>query len=671
MIAVLAILGFASRGLQPFIPAPAPGNWAAARGDFFRQTAGQKIRWQDVTADSFAEAQRRDRPILLIVGRSWSQTGRQLDRTVFAAGEVQNFLRSNFVCIRIDADRMPAWAAAFLPLSRVALGVAHDHQMWVMDAQGTLVDFLSQRRPAPQYDRNSFLQKLINARTAFVQWRQSGVLPDLATRHLADIAAIEQSIGGFMPNSREFDVSIVSAIGEDGSFPALGYQNLMPSAYRYLAARGIDEPLSRALMPVLRSPLVDLRRGGFFQRSRSEGWRRIEFDKSAVQNAEMVHALALASSHLTSSDAEIALFLADRTQRMLLSQFSREDGLFHTAQLGDENEYGRSRGSSITPREIRNFIPSRGRDTFRERFGLNVESNPQMVPMLAQGDATGLDQLTEVYQDPPEPTFTGIPSMSVNGVVIARLLEAARANDDDPAIRELGLRMERLDAFRDGDNVQHDLQGGTQSVQSLSDYLAYADAALQDYLATGRVVSLENGLSVLRRGLAMYAAGSPGVYRLRLPLEDDPGGWAGPEIADSPSESATATVIRLTTCYGRLYLGSGGSAIGQELLSTAFAATRAFSAVSGQLGAHSAGYAHSALALADDAFALCVGPDAQVLANRLYRLRPTRLVAPVFGPVWPELADRSPGVYVVLNGRLSGPVAVPVAARLLPLRLGP
>jgi hypothetical protein len=214
------------------------------------------------------------------------------------------------------------------------------------------------------------------------------------------------------------------------------------------------------------------------------------------------------------------------------------------------------------------------------------------------------------------------------------------------------------------------LSGSANAPEFLGDYLAYADAALQDYLATGRVVSLRNGAAVLERALQLFAGETPGAFRAGLQPESGvlPGSVSAPEILDSSRESLTACLIRLCSAYGRLLLSHGREGDpGLLLLRTAFASTALFAAIAEQLGVFAASYVCAAAAVADDAFAVAVGPNARELSDALFRLRPTRLVAPAFGPVRVELQGAAPGLYVIRRGVAAGPMSVEQAAQAMPV----
>src|SRR6185503_2159607 len=87
--------------------------------------------------------------------------------------------------------------------------------------------------------------------------------------------------------------------------------------------------------------------------------------------------------------------------------------------------------------------------------------------------------------------FTGKRLLDVHGYSVARMLECARLWGDADRLSEADDLFSRMDWFLAGDDVKHSLEPGIPDKPCLADYLAYADAALQHFLAFGRADSLE------------------------------------------------------------------------------------------------------------------------------------------------------------------------------------
>ena len=676
VVVLLVLLAFLVSFIRPLVPAPPSNPIANYAGDYLKQAAAEQIDWHPADATAFAEARRLDRPVLLFIGVAWSQAGRDLDQDVLSNADVQNYLSQNFVCIRIDGSEAPAWLSAYLPISRVALGLRPRFQIWALEPDGKLITTINRRLPTTRLGQANFLNELVRAHDFYTQLRQIGARSDVDKEQHTDVSAMQT--GSPVPLV-DFNAMIqavrASADTRYGGFPNNGFQDLRPLAWKFLAQTGNDKLLHDTLMPALRSPAVDVLDGGFFYSARSLDRTQMEFDKVAIINAEMASVLSLAHPYLRDpNDQALCDYVMRSTVASLTGEFRTSSGFINTARIGDEQDDGRSLRSSITPKRMRDTMSADDRDWSRTHLGLLVESNPQMIPYLASNQSiTKVDSLrTELLKNAPAPTFSTHVFMDVNATVAARLMECGRTTGDAQLIKLGSDLFTQIDAERVGDTVPHDLEVSGRSSPALFDYLAYADAALEDYLTSGRVPSLENGVAVLQRGLKTYAGPTPGVFRVGLPPSSDllPSATANPQVVDDIGESASAKAVRLCTSYGRLYLGSQDQAqVGASLIRSAYACQLLLSQPVASLGTSAVSFACATLALDDDEFAIAVGPDALNLSNQLNSARPTRFVAPAFGPARSDLSSMKPGIYVIKKGVTSGPFTIDEAKSLLPMTL--
>jgi uncharacterized protein YyaL (SSP411 family) len=492
----------------------------------------------------------------------------------------------------------------------------------------------------------------------------------------SDIDQIEAMQASLSPDFDAVTASLKSMIDQkNGGFPRRGSQPLTPQAWKYLLLANEPQALHMSLDPALHSPIVDMIDGGFFRGAQRPNWHYVTYDKLAVQNAEMAETLALAGAmtHTT-----LYTELARWTVGSLDGEFVKSNGLLATCREGDENDQDRSARSSFPPVELRQLLPDDAdRAWVRKYLGLMVETNYQMTPYIADDAVLGAqrDRLNQILPrlnrtDRPA-TFSDGRGMCVNATVAARMEEIARLWNDTSLQSWSSSLFDLIDGSRSKDQVPHSLDPSRQAPDYLGDYLAYADAGLQDYLATGRVVSLQTGLAVLRRGLFLFHGAVPGEYVLAQPTTSKlmPQDVDCPEVLDNVGESCTAKIIRLCDAYGRLLIGNldkdGGGDLGLKLIRIAQASTELLAAAAPQLGADAAGYDCAALGIRDNRFAVTVGANAQELGNELFRQVPTKLVAPALGLVRADLQSRKPGIYVVDLATVTGPLSVDQAARLL------
>lgn len=678
VVLLFIVLAFLASFIRPLVPAPPPNVIASYPGDYLEAAASQQIDWYPANTQAFAEARRLDRPVLIFVGVEWSQAARDFDSDVLTTADVQNYLSHNFVCIRIDGGEDPAWVSAYLPVTRVGIGIRSRFQIWALEPDGTLIGSISRKLPTTTLSETGFINDLVSVHQFYTQLRQQTATSPMQAQQKADIAQIEAPS---TPPTVDFSAMLAAlkstADTVDGGFPQNGFQDLHPTAWQFLAQVGDKKLLHDTLMPELRSQAFDVLDGGFYMSARDLEHQTMEFDKSAVNNAEMSLALAQAEPYLTSpDDKRLCDYALRATTSSLIGEFGAGTDFVKSARIGDEEDDGRSSRSSITPQEMRDALNPSEREWARAYLGLRVESNPQMLMYMA--GTQSLEQVDEVRgklltSAAPGKYSTGF-YMDVNGTVAARLMETGRATNDANLVNIGSQLFSRIDQERVGDTVPHDLQVAGRSQPTLQDYLAYSDAALEDYLTSGRVPSLQNGIAVLQRGLSIFAGPVPGELQVGLPPSADllPTVTTSPEIVDDLGESTSAKALRLCAMYGRLLLGSGDDAnVGVGLVRTAYASEALLAQPTGGLGIPAVSFACASLDLVDDRYAVAIGPQAQQLADQLYRLRPTRLVAPAFGPVHAELLNRAPGIYVIAKGVVSGPFSASDAAEHLPAVLTP
>jgi uncharacterized protein YyaL (SSP411 family) len=75
-------------------------------------TPGASLAWLDWSTEAFAAAHRGSRPVLLLVGTTWSDASRRLEQVLADTASLGS-VTSRFVAVRVDADRRPDIAARY------------------------------------------------------------------------------------------------------------------------------------------------------------------------------------------------------------------------------------------------------------------------------------------------------------------------------------------------------------------------------------------------------------------------------------------------------------------------------------------------------------------------------------------------------------------------------
>jgi hypothetical protein len=656
---VVTLAGVATlvRLAGPYIPPPPENRLANSNEAYLRQAGHQPIDWYPYGDTPFKLARQTGKPILLVIGTPWSQTGRFVDMAAFSDQDVANYLARNFVCMRVDGNERPEWLNNLLPLSRLRIGFAIGFQGWVLDPKGRLMDFIGRTGSTTPLDKASILRALIEVRERY-EGLQNGTLDVKPGEAQAlDKATLYEPASSSAAPVFQYGSLLSSSIDRThGGFPIRGYQTLYPNAWRFQASVGLTSDLRASLDPVLLSPMVDLLDGGFFRSSRTVDLKQVEFDKTAIQNAEMVLALAVAGQiYADPLYKELGQAGFDYLLRTRLSE-----GGIPSGRIGDEARNRRSRRSSLATPRLRSALNPEEFVWAQEYLGLRVGQNPLMVPYLTSRFALlnsgGRFQLIrEKMRAIPRPSEARLEKrlLYVEGRVAARLIQAARIWGDTERLQKALPLVEDLTVYEDGRDLKPEI-APRQSRKHLLDYLAYSDAMLQYAIATGHAPSMQKGLRTLLRAQRLFKTPTSGVFTL-TPIGQSRLGARDidvPEVVDNGWESASAQVIRLFHAYGRLLDPSEG----RPLKQVAFDTVARFSGPLTGGGALVAGYFAAAAEVQDDAYILTVGHDAQKLADRFAPKFPARLVVAAVGDVRPDLQTRESGVYVVEGATVIGPL---------------
>ncbi|MCX7801101.1 MAG: DUF255 domain-containing protein [Fimbriimonadales bacterium] len=685
VLVVIFLFGAVLRQAKPLIPPEPETDLIREPGDFARPGIGERIPWMSMGLLALSEARRLDRPLLVFIEAPWSAVARDLAANAWRDPDVRAFVRRHFVPVRIDASQRPEWLNTFLPVSRTRLGFIPDAQLWLLNSEGRILSEVFFRDPASRTDPSWLLNQLFGFRE---QHRKARLEPwnvdPPGLQQTLDLQRLAIEPEASTPDLELMAERIRASIAPQGGFAdAAGLPRLLPQAYRFLAITADWDGLARALDPLLRSALVDWVDGGFFLRPADRSLARPQYDKVAVHNAELMQAIAVADARRPDP---LYREVARRCARFLLKGL-RQGSYLAACRVGDEKPNGRSRRSSFPPRELR-FGPNPkplferwGCEPFnvpqwcRDHLALRVEENPAMVPRLSDPGVLASDRqrfeaalawLKAIADGKRGVQLAGMALADVNLTVAARATQTARIWGDRALLTEAGELWDRLAVLETGGDVARGLYLAEPGSPYLGDYLAFADAALQDFLANGRVVSLEAGLRVLLRARELFQTSAPGAWALTTQAGTVLPDARAPELVDNVGESCTAKVIRLAFSYGRLLRGGGRQAsVAAMLAQDAAAAVARFGALATELGADAAAYGCAAWAVMDESHAVVVGPDCVETATRIYRRVPHRLVAPCLGPVRPDLQRRPNGVYVIQGTSVNGPLSEEQAVRRL------
>lgn len=662
----LCVLGAVTKAMTPFLPPPAENRLAKETGDFLRQGSRMPIQWIPWGPEVFSEARRLNRPIFLIIGDTYSMPSRHADRVVFLDTDVAAYLSAYFVCTRIDLDIHPYSRFAYVPFQRTRQTTDPACQLIFLDEQGRylqhVVGFGVTNMPPP----TAFLDQLIAGKSAFDRSKAMPFTEAPWQLQEIDIKSLRtRSSSLATPDFKLQDQEIKQrALAGGGSLSRFGVSSLWPSVYRYLWRTRRVEDLNVLLDPILLSAHIDWLDGGFFRRIRTERPFRIDYDKLARENADMMVLLAEVNHDRANA---MRYRIATDTFDWLV-KLADEDGIVAEADIGDEIPGNRSQRHSFPVRElVAHFSPSEV-NWMQQNLNLRPNDNPLMT-VVPRSPEVVADPTFDAFLDrmrnlrPAAEARSKSVRLESPASVVARLIRTASTFKDEERLRKaMILRFNLLQYVFDKD-VAASLQPSVAGTTSLGDNLAIGQMEWEAYLATGRMEALQRAAEVLARAIFLFQSESAGALLPTIPagLSAEIRGSLLPEVTDDLQPSDLATMLELAHCIGRV----GSRAEDRELAEAcrllsqhAVSALAYYADDSFELAFEGSAYFNAALTALMPKHYVVVGPGSVEKARTLRNQIPGVLVAPSNSKMDHLLKNRAPGIYQIDGKVVKGPLTL-------------
>lgn len=294
---------------------------------YLRSHADNPVDWWPWGEDAFAEAARRDVPVMVSIGYATCHWCHVMARESFSDADLAAYLDEHLVAIKVDREEHPEVDAAFL-----AAASAFTQQLgWPLTAFATpdgRVFYAGTYFP-PQAVRGvpSFrqvLEAIVEAwteRRAEVEATGSAVAEALAARPEpgTDALPTEQALAAAVAELATFEDPQFGGFGADAKFPNA-------PVIAFLAERGLrGDPAAAALGRRLYDATQSLRdgvEGGFFRYAVQRDWTEPHYERMLSDNAQL---LDLATAF---GDEVAAVAVAG----FLLDVLRLPDGAFASAQ---------------------------------------------------------------------------------------------------------------------------------------------------------------------------------------------------------------------------------------------------------------------------------------------------------------------------------------------------
>ncbi|MCG5216826.1 thioredoxin domain-containing protein [Streptosporangium sp. KLBMP 9127] len=615
-----------------------------ATSPYLLQHADNPVHWHEWGEEAFAEAGRRDVPLLVSVGYSACHWCHVMAHESFEDDATAALMNEHFVNVKVDREERPDVDAVYMGATQAMTG----HGGWPMTVFTTPEGhpfYTGTYFPRPQFQRlllgvagawrddratvvsqGSKIVEALNEQAAF----PSGPAPGTSTlaEAVTDLAGSFDAVNGGFGGAPKFPPSMVLAF-------------LLRNG-----GEGAVEMAAATLDAMARGGIYDQLGGGFARYSVDAEWIVPHFEKMLYDNALL---LRVYTQWWRSSGSDLAKRIALETADWLLREMRTPQGGFASA-LDADSEGVEGKFYVWTPEELVAVLGEADgawatsvfdvTGTFEHGSSvLRLLADPDDGPRLARVRAA----LLAARADRVRPGRDDKVVAAWNGLAIAALAETGAVfsrPDLVAAARSAAVLLEEV--HLDGERLLRTSRDGRVSANAgvLEDYADVAEGLLALYSVTGETRWFHRAGALLGVVLARFADGSGGFYDT---ADDAERLFQRPQ---DPTDNATPSGQFAAAGALLSYAALTGSAVHRD------AAEAALGTVSVLAGRH-ARFAGWGLAVAEAALAgpvevAIVGPDDDPATDALHR---AALLADVPGLVIARAAPAGAAEVPLLEAR--------------------
>jgi uncharacterized protein len=527
--------------------APHPNRLGSSTSPYLRQHQHNPVDWYPWGDEAFAEARRRDVPILLSVGYAACHWCHVMAHESFEDPEVAAIMNEGFVNVKVDREERPDVDAVYMQAVQALTGSGGWPMTVVTTPAGEPWFGGTYFPPDDRYGRPSF-RRVLEALTRTWRERRADVVAS-AREITGHVGRIAHGLGEGPPLSVETARVALSVLRsqEDRAFGGFGGAPKFPphTVLRWLLEDAPDdgetptavEMAHRALRRMVDGGIFDQLAGGFARYAVDATWTVPHFEKMLYDNALLLPVLARAVARTGDERLREALEL---TTSWLLRDLRDESGTFSSAFDADsEGEEGRF--YTWTPEELAEALPSAqdvalaqalyGVDAAGQLEGRSVLTyrphTQRVEAALGSGDEAlpgrleGLRlALLEARERRPWPALDDKVVTSWNALAIRGLVEAAgELRDGDAAVAAAERAADALwERAWDGERLRHlapPAGSPPDAVALLEDAAQVGLASLALHRGTGGPRHLERALLLADVVVRDYADPAGGFFTRR------------------------------------------------------------------------------------------------------------------------------------------------------------
>ncbi|MGN7140924.1 thioredoxin domain-containing protein [Streptomyces pseudogriseolus] len=417
---------------------------AQATSPYLLQHADNPVDWWTWSEEAFAEARRRDVPVLLSVGYSSCHWCHVMAHESFEDQATADEMNAHFVSIKVDREERPDVDAVYMEAVQAATGQGGWPMTVFLTPDAEPFYFGTYFPPAPRHGMPSFRQVLEGVAQAWAERRDE--VGEVAGKITRDLAGRELSVGGDeVPGEQELAQALLGLTreydaqrGGFGGAPKFPPSMVLEFLLRHHARTGAEGALQMAADTcerMARGGIYDQLGGGFARYSVDREWVVPHFEKMLYDNA----LLCRVYTHLwRTTGSELARRVALETADFMVRELRTPEGGFASALDADSDDgTGRHVEGAYyvwTPAQLREVLGDADAEQAARYFGVTEEGTFEEGASVLQlpqreevADAARIDGIRErllaARGRRPAPGRDDKVVAAWNGLAIAALAE--------------------------------------------------------------------------------------------------------------------------------------------------------------------------------------------------------------------------------------------------------
>ncbi len=514
-----------------------PNRLAHETSPYLLQHADNPVDWWPWLEAAFAEARKRNVPVLLSVGYSSCHWCHVMAHESFEDQETADFLNAHFVNIKVDREERPDVDAVYMEAVQAATGQGGWPMTVFLTPDAEPFYFGTYFPPAPRHGMPSFRQVLESVQQAWAERRDE--VAEVAGKIVRDLAGREISYGdsrapgdeelaqALLALTREYDPQR-GGFGEAPKFPPSMVIEFLLRHHARTGAEGALQMARDTCERMARGGIYDQLGGGFARYSVDRDWTVPHFEKMLYDNALLCRVYA----HLwRATGSELARRVALETADFMVRELRTAEGGFASALDADSDDgTGRHVEGAYyvwTPGQLTEVLGADDAELAAQYFRVTeegtFEEGASVLQLPQQEGVFDADRIESVKRrllasraGRPAPGRDDKVVAAWNGLAIAALAETG-AYFDRPDLVEAALgaadllvRLHLDDHARLSRTSKDGHAGANAGV--LEDYADVAEGFLALASVTGEGVWLDFAGFLLDHVLARFADDSGSLY---------------------------------------------------------------------------------------------------------------------------------------------------------------